>query len=231
MTDADLYSVLGVEPDADAAAIKRAHRQLVRVQHPDKPGGDRETFERTQLAYDTLSDPEKRARYDEGGEIPGAERTGIQDIAPFVIGAFDKAIMEVQGAYQRTDIIAAMVMLLRKDIAAGQAANREQQIGRLEVQKMIGRLGFTGDGTNLIEATLQKRIAESVEIEQANDQVIAVLERAVEYVKLYGWEVDAVQPFQWQAASADEMNRYAEVYMTDAFAGMATTKPISKLKD
>lgn len=46
--------VLGVEPGADAAAVKAAYREKVKRAHPDAPGGDDEQFRRVNQAYETL---------------------------------------------------------------------------------------------------------------------------------------------------------------------------------
>lgn len=59
----DYYSILGVNKDATADDIKRAYRKQASVHHPDK-GGDTKRFQEIQEAYATLSDPEKRAHYD-----------------------------------------------------------------------------------------------------------------------------------------------------------------------
>lgn len=66
---ADLYSILGVSKDADAAAIKRAYRKLAKELHPDQNAGNAraaERFSRVTAAYDILSDTEKRGAYDRG---------------------------------------------------------------------------------------------------------------------------------------------------------------------
>jgi DnaJ-class molecular chaperone len=57
------YEILGVNADADADTIKRAYRSLASKNHPDK-GGDTARFQEIQIAYDTLSDPERRGQYD-----------------------------------------------------------------------------------------------------------------------------------------------------------------------
>jgi hypothetical protein len=62
---ADHYQVLGVARDASADEIKRAYRSLARVVHPDKIGTSG-LFLRLQEAYETLSDPVLRTRYDLG---------------------------------------------------------------------------------------------------------------------------------------------------------------------
>jgi molecular chaperone DnaJ len=70
MSDQDLYSVLGVPRTASPEEIKKAYRRLARRYHPDVNPGNREAeerFKRISLAYDVLSDPEKRKIYDEFG--------------------------------------------------------------------------------------------------------------------------------------------------------------------
>lgn len=61
----DYYEVLGVAPDAGAAEIKRAYRQLARRYHPDISGEDRPSgFLEISRAYEVLSNPERRRTYD-----------------------------------------------------------------------------------------------------------------------------------------------------------------------
>ncbi len=66
----DYYAVLGVGKQADATAIKQAYRRLARKHHPDLNPGDREAADRFKEigeAYEVLSDPERRRRYDQLG--------------------------------------------------------------------------------------------------------------------------------------------------------------------
>jgi curved DNA-binding protein CbpA len=65
LTDDDYYALLGVEADADPAALRRAWRRLALEWHPDRAGPDAtETFRRIGTAYAVLSDPLARAAYD-----------------------------------------------------------------------------------------------------------------------------------------------------------------------
>jgi curved DNA-binding protein len=57
------YQTLGVSKTATPDEIKKAYRKLASQHHPDK-GGDTAMFQKIQIAYDTLSDPEKRQQYD-----------------------------------------------------------------------------------------------------------------------------------------------------------------------
>lgn len=66
----DPYQVLGVSPDASTEDIKKAFRKLSHQHHPDK-GGDAAKFQEINQAYQILSDPEKRARYDQFGAAGG----------------------------------------------------------------------------------------------------------------------------------------------------------------
>ena len=70
VTYRDYYEILGVPRTATLDEIRKAHRQLARKHHPDLNPGDKEAeaqFKEIQEAYDVLSDPEKRKRYDRLG--------------------------------------------------------------------------------------------------------------------------------------------------------------------
>src|ERR1700690_3097086 len=74
----DPYTVLGGPRGASDDEIKRAYRKLAKKLHPDLNPGKRaieQQFKEITAAYDFLSDPQKRARYDHGEIGPdGAER-------------------------------------------------------------------------------------------------------------------------------------------------------------
>lgn len=67
----DFYAVLGVSRTADDATIKKAYRTIAFVSHPDRNPGNAEAmakFKAASEAYQVLSDPALRSRYDRGDE-------------------------------------------------------------------------------------------------------------------------------------------------------------------
>ncbi len=64
----DYYEVLGVARDASQDDIKRAYRRLAREHHPDVNPATEDRFKQIAAAYEVLCDPDKRRRYDMGGD-------------------------------------------------------------------------------------------------------------------------------------------------------------------
>lgn len=63
-----LYEILGIKRDASEKEIKAAYRRCAKNTHPDR-GGDAEKFQPIAKAYEVLSDPDRRRRYDKNGII------------------------------------------------------------------------------------------------------------------------------------------------------------------
>jgi len=84
----DYYQILGVARNASASEIKGAYRKLAMQFHPDRNPGDKqaeERFKEMNEAYQVLSDPQKRARYNQLGH---PTRSGSSKVHPAtLIGA------------------------------------------------------------------------------------------------------------------------------------------------
>jgi molecular chaperone DnaJ len=84
----DFYVILGLEPGASTAEVKRAYRRLSRRYHPGINPGDRAAealFRRISEAYETLGDPDRRRQYDAAGRLTS---DGVSDAA-FEFAGFD----------------------------------------------------------------------------------------------------------------------------------------------
>ncbi len=93
----DYYDLLGVARDVSAEDLKKAYRKKAMQYHPDRNPGDKaaeETFKKVSRAYEVLSDPQKRALYDQHGAAafeqggpggPGGGGGGFQGVDPMDI--------------------------------------------------------------------------------------------------------------------------------------------------
>lgn len=162
MANEDYYALLGVGRGADDAEIKRAFRKLARQYHPDaNPGNPEaaENFKRISLAYSVLSDPEKRARYDqlghqafeaaESGQAPrngfaggfGFGGTGFEDLFESVLGdAFFGGGRRRRAGPQRGADLQVQLQVTLEEAAAG-VRGREFTIPRTEACEACGGTG------------------------------------------------------------------------------------------
>src|SRR5665213_1572725 len=70
MAKKDFYDILGIKKSASPEEIKKAYRQMAIKFHPDKNPGDKaseDKFKEAAEAYEILSDPDKRSKYDQFG--------------------------------------------------------------------------------------------------------------------------------------------------------------------
>ncbi len=124
----DPYELLGVSREADADAIKKAYRRLARQYHPDvNPDPEsQEKFKEVSRAYEVLSDPQKRAAYDRGGDPFGGGPGGFGQGAGFsftdIMDAFFGGGAAAQGHGPRPRMRRGQDALIRIEIDLAEAA-------------------------------------------------------------------------------------------------------------
>ncbi len=123
----DFYKVLGVDKKAGADEIKKTYRTLARELHPDKNKGDtvkEEKFKGISEAYEILSDPKKRAEYDEARSL--YERGGFR--APMGSGQQGGDFNDMFGGGNPQDIFANLFGGGRRGPRKGQDLQTEATI-------------------------------------------------------------------------------------------------------
>jgi molecular chaperone DnaJ len=141
----DYYEVLGVGKSASDDDIKKAYRKLAKENHPDLNPGDKKAeakFKEISAAYETLSDSDKRARYDRYGHVDpqagyggGAGYGGVEDfdlgsIFESFFGGFGGGSAARRNAPKRGDSIRATLNLTFEEAIFGCA--KEITLNRIE---------------------------------------------------------------------------------------------------
>lgn len=176
----DPYETLQVPRDADAAQIKRAHRERSKKTHPDKGGSEAE-FSAVAEAYALLRDPQSRTYYDEHGRAP--EQTPRVSPAESLIleifharilarAMFDDPLREIQKELDQRHNHCV------ENLRAAEKAERE-------ARQQLGRFRHTGEGDNLFEASFRQMLEKSIElgnqIRTQKDQIRAAQELLSSY--------------------------------------------------
>ena len=209
----DHYDTLGVPPDADIGAIKKAHRRKAMQHHPDRAGEDpaaREEFDKVQTAYLVLSDPDKRAKYDRG-EDPGTGPDNSQsEVMKLAIRAFMEAVQ--QGDEKFEDMIASARDTL--ETQSDQADKALQKLAESKKKWVAARERLSRDaavGPNFLVQSIDAQIRG---IDDDHRRITARLGQLREAIEL-------LQGFEYRT-DEPERTAYGDPWdhRTDAFAYM-----------
>lgn len=123
----NLYKILGASKESTDEELKKLYRDKSKQFHPDV-GGDAEMFKQIALAYQILSDPEKRKRYDSGESADSIGKAGVSievHILRQLVELFTNVVLATDPKY--TNIVDHMRNHLNNNIAqVGQAIRNEQ---------------------------------------------------------------------------------------------------------
>jgi curved DNA-binding protein CbpA len=205
----DLYAILGVPRDADRATIRRAYRDKARRTHPDS-GGSSQEFEQVKAAYDTLIDEVRRRRYDETGEVPGAQvdRHRIQLMEILSVG-LDLAMHKLSRRARppkHADMVWLTSEALRQRRQEWIGQHREIEKAAERSRELLGRFS-SASADNLMEAVVARRV-ETCQKELATfDERIKLVDEALEMLNRMTFRVadepDPLRDPEW--ASKVEM--------------------------
>jgi len=121
------YETLGVEADATPEQIKQAYRRQARIHHPDA-GGEHDAFVALSLAYDILSDPARRAHYDQHGTTRASGPTPETMAQQEIISIF----LQLAEQHQWTE--QPYIALIRQRIKQSRR-EAQQHIGNLTLKR------------------------------------------------------------------------------------------------
>jgi curved DNA-binding protein CbpA len=180
----DPYEALGVDRNANPEQIKAAHRKAVKKHHPDT-GGEREEFEKATRAMVILSDPDKRAKYDNTGSTDDKPDNSDMMAVSMIVSFVERAIEEAEAKQvdpSRIPMVKAAVDFFTKEIAAQEQSKNPPRAAAQRLERVARRFKSKGKNNILISALLNQvknyeaRIADAdVQIAQLR-KVLALLD-------------------------------------------------------
>jgi curved DNA-binding protein CbpA len=186
----DLYAILELTRSATTDEITRAYRRLSRTHHPDK-GGDTSAFQQLQDAYETLSDPERRAHYDRTGEIqsPATEAARIVSIIAEAYAHVLESILADPGHPSPANFspVAKIKDYLRAAISKLRDARLRPEAAVRLLTAISGRFTAPTDD-NILESLTAEQLAHSTSALADLDGKIALLESAIERLAEFGYD-------------------------------------------
>lgn len=187
----DLYGLLGLARDATPAAIKCAYRKAAQAVHPDKPGGSEEKFKAVKLAFDILSDPISRGRYDDTGEYDPSGGSAIRQAAmKEIVDAmvqFYSSIVQSKKKAKHHKIVASLASILTCKKTSIDDALKLARAVRVELVDSQARFKCR-NGENVLAAICEIQVkACDVDIKNMEDLRLIVVE-AIDIVQRHDFD-------------------------------------------
>ncbi|QLF70539.1 DnaJ domain-containing protein [Peteryoungia desertarenae] len=185
----DPYDILGVQREADEAAIKAAYRKVAKNAHPDG-GGDSEQFAKISACYELLKDPVRRKVFDDTGYDP--ELAEPMDLKGLMVleGLINDMILDERepGSF---DPVAGLRRKLTDDILKARFHILELERHRARVRKHLDRIGRRPEA-DVLGSMLKARSGSISEAIKNAEGQIAAIERAYAMLEGYSYELEVV---------------------------------------
>lgn len=188
----NLYSILGVARGATLDLVKRAFRQKVKVHHPDA-GGSPEVFAQLKLAYDVLSDEERRQRYDETGEVHDTSMAShLHSVAMAVLSRLVLEMITGQEDPSSLDLKAVGRQRLTRDINKMREQLHAYDEAILRAKKLQGLWSSEG-GENVMDSLVNTQFLELQRNKTNVEGQIAAYQLAVNILETHNFKPKANQ--------------------------------------
>jgi len=183
----DYYEILGIDRAASDAEIRDAYRKIAQSVHPDKGGGVDE-FQAVSLAYRTLIDPDKRARYDRGEDTTIPIRT-VETIARERLALmFNQFILQ---AKPDEDMVKVMKMTLGNGIDQALLDLKKTEASIENCLKIKKRIHYHGkDDGNVFDGVINQLIEDCGLQKTKLEQEIEIISIVQGMLKDYDCDVE-----------------------------------------
>ena len=196
----DPYQLLGLERDADEAAVKAAYRKAAKSAHPDA-GGDLDAFGRLNASYELLKDPVRRRVYDDTGYDPQlADATDLKGL--MMMETLVNEMILDERAPGSFDPVAGLRRKLTDDLLKARFHILELERHRTRVRQHADRIGRRPDN-DVLGAMLRARAQSITEAIKGAETQISAIERAYAMLEGYSYELEAASPRGPEAEAAE----------------------------
>lgn len=188
-----LYETLDIPSGADPATIKRAYKHKAKQTHPDK-GGTAEQFAKVSRAYLVLSDPARRARYDETGDIPEItpETAPLNLLVQYFVTVVQMFANGQGPDPTKTDLVAQARTQFRKDIT--EAENRQVKLRRdIKLWESVAKR-FKNKKSQTVQNALSAQIPPLEQQVRLMEEQIGMRRDALKLLDGYTFEFDSPAP-------------------------------------
>ena len=196
----DPYQLLGLERDADEAAVKAAYRKAAKSAHPDA-GGDLDAFGRLNASYELLKDPVRRRVYDDTGYDPQlADATDLKGL--MMLETLVNEMILDERAPGSFDPVAGLRRKLTDDLLKARFHILELERHRTRVRQHADRIGRRPEN-DVLGAMLRARAQSITEAIKGAETQISAIERAYAMLEGYSYELEAAGPRGPEAEAAE----------------------------